>query len=501
MRKLAERLGVSEKTANDWLKLKDDEEDRRLRPDNKDRILKLALDLDIEPERFAFGPALWDCKASWEENLSLSLPAHPRSLRPFVDHAIEFLGHRISSPIGVWGSSFTANAARVKFFALSGADVLTYKAVGSQSVRAIWPPNVYAVSQDQPALSSPLRGVPEIEVIATAEPHGTNNGVVASFGYPSTGPEYWQADFRVAQQSLRPGQLLILSVRGTCCPKVQARERLHDWANVCELAAEAGARIIELDLAKAIEELADVAGKVGLAVSICKIARKAAPDAKILVNFGYAEGELLSALACQTAGQRLCDGFTISTIPVRLYHEAPYGREILFNGETRCLTGPVIVGLQLQCVAALKRVRERENLPRFAIVAAGSISTEQEFTAALYNGADVVQVASACYFDSYVPFKLRKYYDSQARESCKAMEGERDVALINFTKAVRRIELDLDSKLTLQGRERLLAIAQEEMLQWLRRVDTVSSLGPMRPKSAPTVEDCVATIQVRFIQR
>jgi len=499
VRRLAERLDVSERTANDWLKRTDDEELRRVRQEHKERIVKLALDLDIEPERFACGPLHWDIKMKWDENLSWNLPAPPRLLRPFASHSIDFLGQRLNSPIGVWSSPFTASAARVKYFAASGADVLTYKTVRSEMVPAKWPPNVYFVATGQQALSHPIRGIPEVEVTDASEPSAARNGVVARFGYPSTESEFWQADFRAAQQSLAPGQMLVLSVKGTCCSNDPFQTYLDDWTRICALAVEAGAGILELDMALPIGPVGDLICQPSSAAKVCKAARRAAPGAKVLINIGFATREQLQELVKETAGSGFCDGFTLSTVPARPYYKTPYGKEFLSNGEAYCLAGPPTVGLILQCAGELRRVCEKENLPRIGIVIGSNVSSEQEFTAALHAGADVVQVASACFFDSHFPFKLRKYYDSQVRHSGSVAEDERDVTLINFTKAIRRLETEL--ALNLQGRDRLTAAAQEEMLSWLRRVDSVSSVGALRAKPAPSIDDCVRAIQARLLQR
>jgi hypothetical protein len=129
----------------------------------------------------------------------------------------------------------------------------------------------------------------------------------------------------------------------------------------------------------------------------------------------------------------------------------------------------------------------------------GGVCTEQDFNAYLHSGADIVQVDSICFFDSHFPFKLRKFYDSQARSAARVQEDERDIALANFAKAGRSVEQQYSEKPSM--RERIMRAVQEEMVTWLRRKDQAASVGPLRARPAPTVEECRQLIQNRLIEQ
>jgi len=502
IRRLAERLGVTDKTVQDWMK-KDEDELRRLRPDHIDKILEVAQDLQLEPERFSIGPPLWDPKDSYDENLAWVPPPAPRPARPFLNHAIEFLGRRVNSPIGVSPSPLTATAARITFFADQGADIITYKTVRSREARAHRPPNMYFCAADLPMLSPPVLSNSEVVVSDSYRRDLARYGVVNSFGCPSVTPEAWQADFRVAQQSARPGQLIILSVTGWRGDNPSERAAVDDWVRVLELAASAGARVIEIDLSYPTvpEASANLFHDSALVAKICKLQQRIDASVKILLKIGYLVGEELSTLVLRTAGAGLCHGFSaISALPVRAVHLGPDGAEPAF-GTPRIgvgLAGRPILTLGLQCVHELALIRDREGLKEMAIVGMGGITTEQDFLAYLHSGANIVQVTSACFFDSYFPYKLRKFYDAQVRRSVGLLEEEQDIALANFAKASRSLEQELGA--SPDNAEPIMAAAQNEMVQWLRRKDHATSLGPLRPRPAPTMDECKRLIQSRLVR-
>ena len=237
----------TEKTVRTWLK-KSEDELRRLHPSNIEEIINAAPNLGIEPLRFASGPPLWDVEQPYQENLRRGLlEIAPRLARPFRNHGVRFLGYTLDSPFGASASVLTSNAARVRFLAATGADVITYKTVRSRPYGGHPKPNIfYCVSGVEPL--DPDLEVPSVRVCDASNEVQPVDGMMNRYGMPTPAPEVWRADFRAARDCMRRGQLLILSVVGSAEREDPPAVLVSDFVRVVKQAVEVGAEVIELNL-------------------------------------------------------------------------------------------------------------------------------------------------------------------------------------------------------------------------------------------------------------
>jgi len=166
----------------------------------------------------------------------------------------DFLGYKIASRVGMSACAVTtsagiANAARL------GCDILTYKTIRCYAWPAHPEPNIVHVDQSSSLthddIGKTVIALTPSSVSFDGDPNSTpfsfhsngdpdwnkvEIGVANSFGIQSMDPESTKNDIQKAKQSLREGQVLIVSIFGNT---------LEEWAKTAQLAVEGGADIIE----------------------------------------------------------------------------------------------------------------------------------------------------------------------------------------------------------------------------------------------------------------
>jgi dihydroorotate dehydrogenase len=497
--KLAEALGYSEKTVQDWL-TKDREELGRLSPEKLKNLLTLAASRGVEPDRHAIGPMLWDPLLNFEKNSRRPIGQPPAAIRPFVDHQTEFLGYRIASPVGVGPSALTSNVGQVRFWASSGVDVITVRSLRSSAIAPAGIPNLLVAMKpveldgDKPV---------DVEVAGEWDERKIDNGILSLYLGSSPPPAVWQTNFRAANLNLAGNQLLILSLVGGGVETASESELVLNWKRVSSLGTEAGARVIELNLS-APRSAGGVSPSdkplcfdLPLTAKVCEEVRATVGEStKILLKIRWMPTAALETLVNTTVALGFADGISaINAEGVFPFLRRGSSNLRLWEKEV-CIGGKPLLPLGLQCVGTLSSIRARLGLKNMAIVGLGGVSTFEDFQAYRHMGADVVQLVSQCFVDSYAPFKIRRLLDDEVRKNDQVNDHDHDIILLTFAKAARVIEQW--PGMTQSKKEKVQRITQDEMVQWMRRRDHTSSLGPMRSKSL-SVEDCIRLIQARLI--
>lgn len=183
---------------------------------------------------------IYDISKSYEENLLrgpiLNNEFLHRRVFPSEDLWMEFLGHKIASPIGIPAGPLL-DADWVIAAARLGFDVLTYKTIRTRYVPAHKLPNMIFI--DRFSFTALSQGENPKSILDLA--------VTNSFGVPSQDAEFIKKDIIKALKGIRKGQVLIVSVMGTppTCSKEPFLE--EDFALAALLAVESGAPIIELN--------------------------------------------------------------------------------------------------------------------------------------------------------------------------------------------------------------------------------------------------------------
>ena len=143
----------------------------------------------------------------------------------------------LNSPLGI-ASGPLLNSKWVEAYARVGFDILTYATVRSSAVPALGLPNV-----------RPVENREQGAVTATRRAADGGLTLAVSLGTPSVEPDVWRRDVRRARERLGKGQVLIVSVLGTTPPGGDREALVMDYARCAQWAAEAGAHVVEVQLA------------------------------------------------------------------------------------------------------------------------------------------------------------------------------------------------------------------------------------------------------------
>jgi dihydroorotate dehydrogenase len=322
-----------------------------------------------------------------------------------------FLDLELNSPLGVPASMLTLDSRWTTPLSRMGFDVLTYKTVRTTHVHAHSFPNCAYL----PELTKPLPVNPQNHPNST---RGTFDcpdvsiseiSLANSFGMPSLAPAVWQADIARALSALRSKQVLIVSVVGTV---MEQSDLVEDFVHCARLASDTGAHAIELNFSCPnvyVREEGSIYRMPELAERIVTKVRQELPHGRILVKLGFLRPEELESLFSST--YRHVDGYTaINSIPMMVIATGQRD-EPLFPGNDRNkpgVSGVAIRECALQTVRGLNGLRTKFGKPDLAIVGVGGISQSEHITEFRSEGADVVQIGTACIFDPTVGIEIRK---------------------------------------------------------------------------------------------
>lgn len=110
--------------------------------------------------------------------------------------------------------------------------------------------------------------------------------ITNSFGNPGRGPKYWASDMKKGIASAGKGQVMIASTFGTATEGMSSEDFWQDFADASKIAADTGAKIIELNLS-----CPNVVGE-GIVcytpeavIGICERTRKAIGDKPLVINW------------------------------------------------------------------------------------------------------------------------------------------------------------------------------------------------------------------------
>lgn len=155
------------------------------------------------------------------------------------DKWIDFLGHKIASPLGVpagplLNSKWTTLAARLGF------DVVTYKTIRSAAHPGHSLPNVVYINTNGDLTRE--RWNDTLTMVDKPAADINDVAITNSFGMPSKEAEFLHTDIKKARDELAEGQLLIVSVVGSAHDK---SDFVEDFIRAAKIAKDAGAPVIE----------------------------------------------------------------------------------------------------------------------------------------------------------------------------------------------------------------------------------------------------------------
>jgi dihydroorotate dehydrogenase len=305
------------------------------------------------------------------------------------------------------------NSKWIAGYARLGYDVLTYATVSSAFRPAYTLPNIRLVESREQA--------------AVALRRAQTNGAVTlavSLGMPSMEPDVWRKDVRRAKDALGRAQVLVVSVAGTVPPGGDAEALIADYARCAAWAAEAGADIVELQLATPdpfAEHAQMIFENVPLSAQILYRVRTSIGQ-PIVAKMGMFRAprvlhETATKLAPWTNGFALVHG-----VMRRVVDED--GRAA-FEGAGRDLAEVVGADTFAVCARQVEEMLAWRKAGAWdrVIFGVGGITSVERALHLLHEGADVALVATAALVDPLFATRYREAVYSEAVSSALPTNG------------------------------------------------------------------------------
>jgi dihydroorotate dehydrogenase len=365
------------------------------------RVLFLAGCAGVLADAGVPTPA-YDVLGSYRENIDRPLgPRLPE--RPVAGgRRWRVLGREVGFPIGVPACVLNGGEEWVRHNARNGYSVLTYKTVRSRAHEPNAQPNwVFATRQTQ-SLPPGAAGEVTADPWDWVEPGSPDVSTVNSFGVPSLAPGEWMADLERSLAAVDDDQLLLVSVMG----EGDGTGLVDDFARTAQLAQEAGATVVELNLSCPNTLSASAAGvkpplclDADATVAVVERVRRALDDRTGLVaKLSWLDEARLAALVPRLAP--LVDGVAgINTLQSRVVRSD--GEPTFPGRELAGLSGAAVRDSALDFTRRLVALREAGGRP-FDVLAMGGVTDPDSFAALFALGADAVQSASGAFADPYL---------------------------------------------------------------------------------------------------
>jgi len=306
---------------------------------------------------------------------------------------VSIFDRRIESPIGIAAGPLP-NSRWIEAYARLGYGLLTYSTVSTSARAAFVQPNLVHCGLGDPTVVTPTPRPLDPTTVTWA----------VSLGSPCADPAEWRGDVMRAKSKLRPGQVLVVSVKGTIAPGGDREQLAEDYALCARWAADAGADVVEMYLSGpngSAEQPQPIFEDLPLAAYVADRARRAIGLRPLIVKLGA----MRSPRALHDLASRLAprvDGFVlVGGLRRRVFK--PDGAPA-FPGEGRgegdIVGADVYASCQVQ-VEELLAWRKAGAWNR-AVLAVGGLSTTERLRHALAAGADAAMVATAAVVDPLI---------------------------------------------------------------------------------------------------
>lgn len=304
-----------------------------------------------------------------------------------------FLGFPLYLPFGIAAGPLPTSKHVNAAFAW-GYDVVHYKTMRTVPFEANPFPNVIPIDAGgDVSLEKANAGL----TMADSYPTDISKLVITnSFGNPGRGPQFWVEDMKKAVAGAGKGQVMVASTFGSAAEGMSNEDFWQDFADASKIAADAGAKIIELNLS-----CPNVVGE-GIVcytpeavIGICKRTRKAIGDLPLMIKLGYFTIEqqgLLEAMMAEVAPLIQAVAL-INTIPAKVYDKN--GKQAL-PGEGRLVSGLCGAGIKWAGLDMVKRMNALRKAKGYTyeIVGIGGVMTPDNFFEYRDAGADLVQACT-----------------------------------------------------------------------------------------------------------
>lgn len=357
-------------------------------------------------EWFGKKPALYDIHKTYMDNL-LDGPIFneplPTRIMPPEDTWIDFLGHKIASPLGIPAGPLLSSSW-IDLAAKLGFDVLTYKTIRSTQYSAHPLPNMIYVKTG----GDVMQDNPDTPAIRTLIPPTSplDLSVTNSFGNPSMTPEFLIEDIAKANSCLKPGQIMMVSVYGY---PHDGKDSLQDFVDTARFAKEAGAKIIEANFS-----CPNVDANEGclymtpdLVYTLSKRIKDAIGDTPLVIKVGLFPNKELMREVLIAAARAGVEGFCgINTIKMKAINED--GSAALGENRLHCgVCGSPIRKAALSFARDATQIIRKEKLP-LTLIMTGGVTSAEHFTDFLDAGASVSMSAAGMMWDPMLAINYHK---------------------------------------------------------------------------------------------
>ncbi len=366
--------------------------------------------METIPQRRPDNPPIYDIDKTYEENF-VNGPFFqgeiPRRKETLPDKWVDFLEHKVMSPLGVPAGPLL-NSKWVILAAKLGFDIVTYKTIRSDEQPCQPPPNMIYVETNGPLTKE--RFQEKLRRRLTAPADMNELAVTNSFGMPSQGATAVMEDITRANSALYPGQVMIVSVVGT---HRQGEDFIKDFCRAAAIAKEAGARLVEANFScpnvttgeGSIYTNPDTVGIITAALA------RELKDIPLIIKAGYFidfDNMRQVFVAAARAGARAVCG--INTIGMEVINEN--GEPALGQGRLKSgICGRPIQTAALEFVRNAKKINEREKLG-LAIMGVGGVTLPEDFDLFFAAGADIAMSATGMMWDPYLAMSYHETHKS-----------------------------------------------------------------------------------------
>lgn len=351
-------------------------------------------------------PPIYNIERSYLENLEQGpffKGEIPERELPPENEWIDFLGFKVASPIGVPAGPLL-NSNWVTFAAEMGFDIVTYKTIRSKEHPAHPLPNMIYV--DTNGELTPERHTETLSRANIPPRSMSELALTNSFGIPSRHPEFLIKDIAKANTALGSHQVMIVSVVGT--PR-DGEDYFEDFVQAAKIAAQAGAKIIEIDLS--CPNVAACEGSLytnpEAVYAISARVKAAVGSIPLIIKIGVVKGleEMRNImLAATKAGVEAICG--INTVSMKVVDQS--GAAALGPNRSKAgVCGSPIRTVALDFINMCRTVNQQENL-ELVIMATGGVTEPKHFDLFLDAGADVAMSAIGMMWDPYLAARYHR---------------------------------------------------------------------------------------------
>lgn len=345
---------------------------------------------------------LYDITQSFEYNVTYGpfwdeeIPQIPTS-----KNKTHFLGFELNSPFGVSACPMTHGSRNVSLMSKLGYDLITYR-----SVRSVEWHGQKALPHWRYVDINKQLNVEDLSesILGSEEPFpGQEVSTVNSFGIQSLKPEYWQADFNRANQSLHEGQLLILSIMFT--PE-DGKDVVDDAKVVAKYANETSAKVFEINLAHPNSGMKSLVYEdIETSVAICKSVRESIGDKPLIAKIGYyRQPEMLKEFLQKTQG--LIQGISSTNTYAMTIVDAQ-GTEVFPGRPKAGVSGAAIRTLSMEQAKSIVTFKNELGLKELVVIGIGGVTKSEHIDQYLALGVDAVQSAAGVFADPLLAYKYK----------------------------------------------------------------------------------------------